>query len=140
MHCPGNVRRIEMSCTLLQTFCTSCSFFSRRPAFPRGGPAHGSQKHFYQLKICLEEATWEQFLFFLGHAQPGKDAFNLNKLIKDCLLKKLAVRATYLMAKNILSTEARRHSRCLLHFYFIPRPFITLLFLTRVPFKFFPLQ
>lgn len=108
--------------------------------FPRGGPTHCSQKHFPQPKICLEEAAWEQFLFFLGHAQPGKDVFNLSKQIRGCLWNKLAVRAAYLAAKKYPYYRNKKTLKVPSTFLLHPRTFITLLLLTRGPFKVFPLQ
>lgn len=123
MHCPGNVRRIKMSCTLLQTSCTSCSFFSRRLPFPRGGPAHWSQRHFQQLKNLSGGSHVGAVSLVLWTCTVWEGCLQFDKQIKGSLLKKLAVGAT----KNILSTEARRHSRCPLHFLLHSR---TLYYLT----------
>lgn len=134
MHCPGNVRRKEMSCTLLQTPCTS---FSRKAAFPREGPARCSQRWFYQLKNLSGRSHVGAVSLVPWTFTAEAGCFQFNKQIKGCLLKKLA---TYLAAKNTLSTEARRYSRCSLYFYFIPGKFTILLLQVRVPFKIFPLQ
>lgn len=98
-----------------------------------------------QLQLLLQE-TGSQKLTILSRGShmgavslvpwtcpASKGCLQFKKQIKGSLLKMSTAGATYLAVKNILSTEARRHSRCPLQFCLIKGPFITLPLLTRGP-------
>lgn len=92
-----------------------------------------SPKHFHQLTILSSRSHMGAVSLFPWTCPASEGCLQFKKQIKGSLLKMLTAGGTYLAVKNILSTEARRRSRCPLQFCLITGLFITLPLLTRGP-------